>query len=690
MKSLFVPLELTTKARNLTFESELDPNIDILARQASYRAMGENSEAIRRHIKENPDVDGIVLGDEVRLRQIITNLASNACKFTPAGGKLIVRTKLVIPSLPDGFDPLCDFRDTSDSCSFDATKDDKVNEADLERQAEDVEKNPRPLSQGYLTQHTIEHGDKPREVPENLVIRIEVEDTGCGIKPRDIYVGKLFSDFNQTEQGRQQGGKGTGLGLALVRRIVKISGGRLGVRSKEGQGSTFWVELPVGVGKKTFVTDHLAASGESSTTSSSGMGLTQRPSKPRLRPQDTGCDILTVSDEPGTRGLGMKKVATPDAQTFAAMQGIMEQGTSLLSVSCLSSYLPYLSGGRVDLVLRQRSMSRHHDVALSSAKVVAPIPLPPHMMPTVVLSLPPYEDVEPGDAQVASQSELQRSTAKQHPLEPSISPESIAKSHSADSRPPLPHSIPSDPISFMSSVKTTPKQRPTFVRMPSPPTFEMSPSRPLPVEDPESSHSNNTTASDKSSSKLKLFDTSHAHNSPSSSFTGIEPGLPVLVVDDDPLTRTLMKRILTRLGCQVSTAENGEVALEQILGIKIKGSVTPSSFQSNTVPILEQAVGPPVFDEGKFAVIFLDNQMPLMSGLQVAEKMREYDRRDFIVGVTGNALLSDQEEYLAAGADRVLTKPVLEKSLRDILVIADERRKARLGSEPSAPTTTLS
>jgi osomolarity two-component system sensor histidine kinase SLN1 len=37
--------------------------------------MGENSEAIRRHIKENPDVDGIVLGDEVRLRQIITNLA---------------------------------------------------------------------------------------------------------------------------------------------------------------------------------------------------------------------------------------------------------------------------------------------------------------------------------------------------------------------------------------------------------------------------------------------------------------------------------------------------------------------------------------------------------------------------------------------------------------------------------------
>jgi light-regulated signal transduction histidine kinase (bacteriophytochrome) len=68
----------------------------------------------------------------------------------------------------------------------------------------------------------------------------------CGLSHRRFGERLTFlfaAAFNQTERGRQQGGKGTGLGLALVRQIVKLSGGRLGVRSKVGQGSTFWVEL---------------------------------------------------------------------------------------------------------------------------------------------------------------------------------------------------------------------------------------------------------------------------------------------------------------------------------------------------------------------------------------------------------------------------------------------------------------
>jgi len=46
-----------------------------IARQAAYEAIGESMESIEKHIGEHPDVDGVVTGDETRLRQIITNLA---------------------------------------------------------------------------------------------------------------------------------------------------------------------------------------------------------------------------------------------------------------------------------------------------------------------------------------------------------------------------------------------------------------------------------------------------------------------------------------------------------------------------------------------------------------------------------------------------------------------------------------
>jgi hypothetical protein len=57
----------------------------------------------------------------------------------------------------------------------------------------------------------------------------------------------LFSPYVQTEIGRRQGGKGSGLGLALVRQIVRLSNGRLGVDSEYGKGSVFWFELPYAI-----------------------------------------------------------------------------------------------------------------------------------------------------------------------------------------------------------------------------------------------------------------------------------------------------------------------------------------------------------------------------------------------------------------------------------------------------------
>lgn len=191
-------------------------------------------------------------------------------------------------------------------------------------------------------------------------------------------------------------------------------------------------------------------------------------------------------------------------------------------------------------------------------------------------------------------------------------------------------------------------QRPTFVQLPSPRAFAIETH--LPVCTPSALSSHSTT----STSPLALFDATHARGSPSSINAGMnfEPaaGMCVLVVDDDSLTRTLMKRILTRLGCHVSVAENGEVALEMILGRRISMPLlTPSSDYSKreAKPILEQEVtsqstsaSTPTgcVEEYKYAVVFLDNQMPVMSGLKVVAKLRQLGRKDFVVGVTGTYL----------------------------------------------------
>ncbi len=72
--------------------------------------------------------------------------------------------------------------------------------------------------------------------------RLEVEDTGIGIKPEDI--GRLFGAFQQLDASRTKKYQGTGLGLALTKRVVEAQGGRVGVRSRFGEGSTFFAVLP--------------------------------------------------------------------------------------------------------------------------------------------------------------------------------------------------------------------------------------------------------------------------------------------------------------------------------------------------------------------------------------------------------------------------------------------------------------
>jgi signal transduction histidine kinase len=134
-----------------------------------------------------------VEADPVRLRQILFNLLSNAIKFTPDGGLITVAARRV---------------NWSNGQIVDSS---------------------RPIDQS--TSRPID------------CLEIRVTDTGIGIRPEDL--GKLFREFTQLDTPAARQGDGTGLGLALCKRLVELHGGRIWASSAgEGKGSTFTVVLP--------------------------------------------------------------------------------------------------------------------------------------------------------------------------------------------------------------------------------------------------------------------------------------------------------------------------------------------------------------------------------------------------------------------------------------------------------------
>jgi len=137
---------------------------------------------------------GEIYGDEDRLRQIVTNLLSNALKFTDEGE---VRVEARIQERGKG----------------------------------------RIQKTGDRRQEGVKGGSQKQ------MLAIAVSDTGIGI-PEEM-LGLVFEEFHQVEGGMIQRQKGTGLGLAITKRLVELMGGSIGVTSEVGKGSVFTVEIPV-------------------------------------------------------------------------------------------------------------------------------------------------------------------------------------------------------------------------------------------------------------------------------------------------------------------------------------------------------------------------------------------------------------------------------------------------------------
>jgi len=78
---------------------------------------------------------------------------------------------------------------------------------------------------------------------EGDMAHISVSDIGIGIKEEDI--GKLFKEFEQLDKGASRQYGGTGLGLVISKKLIELHGGRIWVKSKYGEGTTFTFTLPI-------------------------------------------------------------------------------------------------------------------------------------------------------------------------------------------------------------------------------------------------------------------------------------------------------------------------------------------------------------------------------------------------------------------------------------------------------------
>jgi two-component system, sensor histidine kinase and response regulator len=143
-------------------------------------------------VRYAPSLPSRFIADPGRVRQILTNLLGNAIKFTAKGGIQL------------------------------SVEPDASTEGEADADVASIQETT---------------------APQSIRVKFSISDTGIGIPEEKL--SSVFEKFTQADASTTRHYGGTGLGLAISARLTELMGGKMGVQSKVGKGSTFWFALPL-------------------------------------------------------------------------------------------------------------------------------------------------------------------------------------------------------------------------------------------------------------------------------------------------------------------------------------------------------------------------------------------------------------------------------------------------------------
>ncbi len=167
----------------------------------SFESIAEGKDISLKVASERDQIE--LFFDKEKMTKIMTNLLSNAFKFTPEGGQILVSIK--------------------------------------------VSQTNNVISKESSTEKSLLYGNKISPFGRNDnegVVEIKVKDTGIGISEEEL--PKLFDRFYQVDSSQTREHEGTGIGLALTKELVELHRGTISVDSKLNEGTKFTIELPLG------------------------------------------------------------------------------------------------------------------------------------------------------------------------------------------------------------------------------------------------------------------------------------------------------------------------------------------------------------------------------------------------------------------------------------------------------------